>query len=77
LSVATITVMVIGGLGLVIAFTLVVMARQPPASAVPAEGWWTCAQCGKGNLVDTARCFKCGAWRPTEAPAPLIREEGE
>jgi hypothetical protein len=43
-------------------------AVAPPASA---EGWWTCANCGAGNLDGASRCHACSTWRTTTArPTP-------
>jgi len=41
-------------------------AVTPPAST---EGWWTCANCGAGNLDGAARCHACSTWRSTN-PRP-------
>lgn len=30
-----------------------------------AEGgeWWTCRNCGRNNIVGSARCYACGTWQ--------------
>lgn len=25
--------------------------------------WWTCSNCGKTNMVGSARCYSCGSWQ--------------
>lgn len=36
-----------------------------------SEGWWTCANCGAGNMDGAARCHACATWRSTTArPTP-------
>jgi hypothetical protein len=41
-------------------------AVTPPASS---EGWWTCSNCGAGNMDGVARCHACSTWRAT-SPRP-------
>ncbi len=40
-------------------------ARIPP----PSEGWWTCGNCGAGNVDGAARCHACATWRSTTPSA--------
>lgn len=47
-------------------------AVATPASA--AEGWWTCAACGAGNMDGAARCHNCATWRTTTSrPNPSVQ----
>lgn len=72
-----------GGLGwiLVIALAIAVVALIVAAivlfrtrggkASPPSEGWWTCANCGAGNMDGAARCHACATWRSTTArPTP-------
>lgn len=40
-------------------------SKEPP----PSEGWWTCANCGAGNMDGAARCHACATWR-SNSPRP-------
>ena len=40
-------------------------ARAPfelPPGSPDSGAWWTCANCGRNNIVGSARCYACGAW---------------
>ena len=55
----------LGGATLVLIAAYVVLRRRtamPVAPLDPSE-WWTCAKCGKNNVVDSPRCYACGSWR--------------
>jgi hypothetical protein len=59
-------------IGLVVAIIVVIaaaviLARTRGVTTQPAgaEGWWTCANCGAGNLDGAARCHACSTWRTT------------
>lgn len=45
----------------------VILFRTRGAKAVPptSEGWWTCPNCGAGNMDGAARCHACSTWRTT------------
>ena len=48
---------------LVAAVVILVRTRgavTPPSSS---EGWWTCSNCGAGNMDGAARCHACSTWR--------------
>lgn len=45
-------------------------AVTPPASS---EGWWTCSNCGAGNMDGAARCHACSTWRTTARPTPTAQ----
>lgn len=55
-------IVVVGGVILLIAAFVVL--RRTSAAPVPADPgeWWTCRNCGKANVVGSARCYACGAW---------------
>ncbi len=50
----------------------VVLFRTRVSKAAPtSEGWWTCANCGAGNMDGAPRCHACATWRSTSArPTP-------
>ena len=64
--------------GLAIALVVVVGAAvvllRTRAAVTPTaspEGWWTCTNCGAGNLDGASRCHACSTWRTTpQRPAP-------
>jgi hypothetical protein len=45
-------------------------AVTPPVSS---EGWWTCSNCGAGNMDGAARCHACSTWRTTARPTPTAQ----
>ena len=57
-----VAILVVGGVILLIAAFVVL--RRTSATPVPADPgeWWTCRNCGKANVVGSARCYACGAW---------------
>ena len=56
-------VVAVGGLILLVA--AFVILRRTSAPLVPADPgeWWTCRNCGKNNVLGSARCYACGAWQ--------------
>jgi hypothetical protein len=48
---------------------VVLFRTRTPKAAPPSEGWWTCANCGAGNMDGAARCHACATWRST-TPRP-------
>jgi len=65
--------LLLAGLGIAILIAVVaaaVVLFRTRASKLPAgadEGWWTCANCGAGNLDGAARCHACSTWRRATA----------
>jgi hypothetical protein len=63
------------GAGLALAVAFLVLRRRAggPLDPVDAGEWWTCANCGRQNVVGSPRCYACGTWqggsRP-DRPAP-------
>jgi len=56
---------VLGGATIALIAAYIVLRRRtsmPVAPLDPSE-WWTCANCGKNNVVDSPRCYACGSWR--------------
>lgn len=51
-----------GGILLVAAFVILRRTSTPLVAADPGE-WWTCRNCGKNNVLGSARCYACGAWQ--------------
>jgi hypothetical protein len=55
-------IVVVGGVvALIAAFVVLRRTSAPLVPADPGE-WWTCRNCGKTNVVGSARCYACGAW---------------
>ena len=55
----------VGGAAIALVAAFLVFRRRaamPVAPLDPAE-WWTCAKCGRNNVVDSPRCYSCGSWR--------------
>jgi hypothetical protein len=55
----------LGGATIALIAAYVVLRRRtamPVAPLDPSE-WWTCAKCGKNNVIDSPRCYACGSWR--------------
>lgn len=48
---------------------VVLFRTRASKAAPPSEGWWTCANCGAGNMDGAARCHACATWRST-TPRP-------
>jgi hypothetical protein len=59
-------ILVAVGAGIVLFRTRGVARAVPP----PSEGWWTCANCGAGNMDGAARCHNCSTWRAAPSPRP-------
>lgn len=54
-----------------VAAALVLFRTRGSKAVPPSEGWWTCANCGAGNMDGAARCHACATWRSTTArPTP-------
>ena len=51
-----------GVVALVAAFVILRRTSAPMTPADPGE-WWTCQNCGKTNVIGSARCYACGAWQ--------------
>ena len=51
--------------GVILLIVALVFLRRTSAPLVPADPgeWWTCRNCGKTNVVGSARCYACGAWQ--------------
>ena len=71
-----VAVLIAAGLALVVAYFVLRRRAGGPLDPVDAGEWWTCANCGRQNVVGTSRCFACGSWqggsrpeRPTDKPA--------
>jgi hypothetical protein len=49
-----------------------VLFRTRGTPVAPAsDEWWTCSNCGAGNVVGSARCHACSTWRAsTPRPTP-------
>jgi len=55
----------LGGAAIALGAAYVVIRRRTSGPLVPLDPseWWTCANCGKNNVVDSPRCYACGSWR--------------
>ena len=51
------------GLALVVAYFVLRRRAGGPLDPVDAGEWWTCANCGRQNMVGSPRCYSCGAWQ--------------
>ncbi|HEX3266066.1 MAG TPA: hypothetical protein VHR16_10395 [Candidatus Limnocylindrales bacterium] len=51
------------GLALVVAYLVLRRRAGGPLDPVDAGEWWTCRNCGRQNVVGSARCFSCGTWQ--------------
>lgn len=51
----------------IVATAVVILLRTRGAVTPPvnAEGWWTCSNCGAGNMDGASRCHACSTWRTT------------
>jgi hypothetical protein len=55
-----------GGVALALGLAYVFVLRRratEPLEPVDAAEWWTCRQCGRNNVVGSARCYGCGQWQ--------------
>lgn len=43
----------------------------------PAEGWWTCGDCGASNMDGAARCHACATWRSTSPRATAATQTSQ
>ena len=58
-----VAIVAVGGItALIAAFIVLRRTSTPLVPADPGE-WWTCRNCGKNNVVGSARCYACGAWQ--------------
>lgn len=57
-------VAIVGVGGVILLIAAFVVLRRTSAAPMPADPgeWWTCRNCGKANVVGSARCYACGAW---------------
>ena len=51
------------GLALAIAYLVLRRRAGPPLDPVDAGEWWACRNCGRNNVVGSARCYACGTWQ--------------
>jgi hypothetical protein len=57
-----VAIVAVGGVvALIAAFVVLRRTSAPLVPADPGE-WWTCRNCGKTNVLGSARCYACGAW---------------
>jgi hypothetical protein len=56
---------VVAGAALAVVIAYLVLRRRagPPLDPVDAGEWWTCRNCGRNNVVGSARCYACGTWQ--------------
>ena len=59
-------VVAVGGV-VALAVAYLVLRRRAAAPLTPepvdAADWWTCKNCGRSNVVGSARCYACGSWQ--------------
>jgi hypothetical protein len=54
----------LGGAAIALGAAVLVFRRRAARVAPIDPGeWWTCANCGKNNVIDSPRCYACGSWR--------------
>jgi hypothetical protein len=58
---------------LLAAAVILFRTRGAVTPSATSEGWWTCSNCGAGNMDGAARCHACGTWRTTARPAPTAQ----
>jgi hypothetical protein len=51
------------GLALVVVYLVLRRRAGGPLDPVDAGEWWTCANCGRQNVVGSPRCYSCGRWQ--------------
>lgn len=72
-------ILLLGGLGLAVLAAIgagiILFRTRGVAKAVPppVEGWWTCANCGAGNMDGAARCHACATWQSTTPRSTAAR----
>jgi hypothetical protein len=64
-----IVALAIAVLVLVAAVVILVRTRGAVTPSATSEGWWTCSNCGAGNMDGAARCHSCSTWRSTNPRA--------
>ena len=54
----------LAGAAIALLVVFVILRRRPVGPLEPADPgeWWTCANCGKTNVIGSARCYACGTW---------------
>lgn len=54
----------VAGAAMALVAAYLVLRRRPVAPLEPADPgeWWACANCGKTNVIGSARCYACGTW---------------
>jgi hypothetical protein len=50
-------------IALVAAFLVFRRRASAPVAPIDPSEWWTCANCGRNNVIDSPRCYACGSWR--------------
>jgi hypothetical protein len=65
--------LVIAVIVLIAAAVIVFRTRGAVTPSASSEGWWTCSNCGAGNMDGAARCHACGTWRTTARPTPTAQ----
>ena len=55
---------IVVAVGIVLVLAFLVLERRTTKQLAPVQPgeWWTCRNCGKNNVVGSARCYACGAW---------------
>jgi hypothetical protein len=54
----------LGGAAIALGAAVLVFRRRAGRVAPIDPGeWWTCANCGRNNVIDSPRCYACGSWR--------------
>jgi len=55
----------LGGAAIALGAAYVIIRRRTSGPVAPLDPneWWTCANCGKNNVIDSPRCYACGSWR--------------
>jgi hypothetical protein len=56
-------IVVAGAVALVVTYLVLRRRAGAPLDPVDAGEWWTCANCGRNNVVGSARCYSCGQWQ--------------
>jgi hypothetical protein len=55
----------VGGAAIALVAAFLVFRRRAsmPVAPIDPQEWWTCANCGRNNVIDSPRCYSCGSWR--------------